>query len=90
MRLPFQHWPAFLHSALQTADAEVIWEGSEDLGSWNKDVDLGVAGIPLAEKDGILTVEYTASGAAQISIINKIGDAWTWTPMKNASGEEFF
>ena len=72
------------------ADAEVIWEGSEDLGSWNKDVDLGVAGIPLAEKDGILTVEYTASGAAQISIINKIGDAWTWTPMKNASGEEFF
>ena len=72
------------------ADAEVIWEGSEDLGSWNKDVELGVAGIPLAEKDGILTVEYTASGAAQISIINKIGDAWTWTPMKNADGNEYF
>ena len=72
------------------ADAEVIWEGSEDLGNWNNDVELGVAGIPLAEKDGILTVEYTASGAASISIINKIGDAWKWTPMKNAAGEEFF
>ena len=69
---------------------EVIWTGSEDLGNWNKDVDLGVAGIPLAEKDGILTVEYTSAGAAQISVINKIGAAWTWTPMKNAEGNEYF
>ena len=42
---------------------ETIWEGEEDLGKWNKDVDLGVAGIPLAEENGILTVEYTATGA---------------------------
>ena len=75
---------------IKTGSAEVIWEGSEDLGSWDKDVDLGITNIPIAEEGGILTVKYTASGAALISIINKIGDAWTWTPLKNASGEEFF
>ena len=69
---------------------ETIWEGEEDLGKWNKDVDLGVAGIPLAEENGILTVEYTATGAAQISVINKIGSAWTWTPMETAEGNEYF
>ena len=69
---------------------EVIWTGEEDLGSWNKDVDLGVAGIPLAEENGILTIEYTSAGAAQISVINKIGSAWKWTPMKNAEGNEYF
>ena len=57
-------------TAEQPSD-DVIWEGSEDLGNWNKDVELGVAGIPLAEENGILTVEYTATGAAQISVINK-------------------
>ena len=69
---------------------EVIWTGEEDLGSWNKDVDLEVAGIPLAEENGILTIEYTSAGAAQISVINKIGASWTWTPMKNAEGNEYF
>ena len=34
-------------------ETEVIWTGSEDLGDWGTDVDLKVAGIPLAEKDGI-------------------------------------
>lgn len=69
---------------------EVIWTGEEDLGSWNKDVDLEVAGIPLAEENGILTIEYTSAGAAQISVINKIGTSWKWTPMKNAEGNEYF
>ena len=69
---------------------EVIWTGEEDLGSWNKDVDLEVAGIPLAEENGILTIEYTSAGAAQISVINKIGASWKWTPMKNAEGNEYF
>ena len=80
----------YVGSGENAGKTEVIWTGSQDLGNWNKDVDLGVAGIPLAEKDGILTVEYTSAGAAQISVINKIGAAWTWTPMKNAEGNEYF
>ncbi len=69
---------------------EVIWEGEEDLGAWKNDVELGVAGIPLAEENGILTIEYTATGAAQIQIINKLGEDWTWTPMETADGAEYF
>ena len=26
----------------------------------------------------------------QISVINKVGASWTWTPMKSAEGNEFF
>ena len=74
----------------QPSDVEVIWEGEEDLNNWKNDVELGVAGIPLAEENGILTIEYTATGAAQISVINKLGDAWTWTPMETAEGNEYF
>ncbi len=74
----------------QPSGVEVIWEGEEDLNNWKNDVELGVAGIPLAEENGILTIEYTATGAAQISVINKLGDAWTWTPMETAEGNEYF
>ena len=73
-----------------SGQTEVIWTGEADLGNWDKDVDLSVANIPLAEEGGILTIKYTASGAAQISVINKVGASWTWTPMKNAEGKEFF
>ena len=76
-------------TAEQPSD-DVIWEGSEDLGKWNKDVELGVAGIPTAKKDGILTIEYTGTGAAQIQVVNKLGEAWTWTPMETADGNEYF
>ena len=69
---------------------EVIWEGEEDLNAWKTDVNLGVAGIPTAEENGILTIEYTAAGAAQIQIINKLGADWTWTPMETADGAEYF
>ena len=69
---------------------EVIWEGEEDLGAWKNDVELGVAGIPNAVENGILTIEYTAAGAAQIQIINKLGADWTWTPMETAEGNEYF
>ena len=69
---------------------EVIWTGEEDLGAWKNDVELGVAGIPMAEENGILTIKYTSTGDAQIQVINKLGDAWTWTPMETADGEEYF
>ena len=69
---------------------ETIWTGSEDLGDWGTDVDLKVAGIPLAEEGGILTIIYEAEGAAQIQVVNKLGDAWTWTPMETAEGNEYF
>ncbi|MDE6148692.1 MAG: hypothetical protein K2F81_01165, partial [Ruminococcus sp.] len=72
------------------AVAEVIWEGEEDLNNWKADVNLGVPGIPLAEENGILTIEYTGTGAAQIQIINKLGADWTWTPMETAAGNEYF
>ena len=49
-------------------DSNVIWKGSENLGNWDTDVDLGVTGIPQAKKDGILTIEYTSvTGAASDS-----------------------
>ena len=69
---------------------ETIWEGEEDLNAWKADINLGVAGIPLAEENGILTIEYTAAGAAQIQVINKLGDNWTWTPMETAAGNDYF
>ena len=80
-----------IHQAQQSLQKkEVIWEGSEDLNNWKDDIELGVAGIPLAEEGGILTVEYTATGAAQIQIVNKLGENWTWTPMETADGNEYF
>ena len=70
---------------------EVIWTGEEDLGAWKNDVELGVAGIPTAEENGILTIKYTSeTGDAQIQIINKLGADWTWTPMQTADGAEYF
>ena len=77
-------------STAEPSEEEVIWEGSEDLNNWKDDIELGVAGIPLAEEGGILTVEYTATGAAQIQIVNKLGENWTWTPMETADGNEYF
>lgn len=81
---------ASISSFSTSAEDEVIWTGSEDLGNWGADVDLKVAGIPLAKKDGIITIEYEDKGGAQIQIINKIGDAWTWTEMEAADGNTFF
>ena len=69
---------------------EVLWTGSEDLGSWDKDVNLGVAGYSLAEAGGVLTVKYESKGEAQISVINKVGTGWVWTPMVSAAGTEYF
>ncbi|MDE6149842.1 MAG: hypothetical protein K2F81_07085, partial [Ruminococcus sp.] len=77
-------------STTEPSDEEVIWTGSEDLNNWKSDVDLKVAGIPLAEENGILTIKYEADGAAQIQVVNKLGDAWTWTPMETADGNEYF
>ena len=81
---------ASISSFSTSAEDEVIWTGSEDLGNWGADVDLKVAGIPLAKKDGIITIEYEDKGGAQIQIINKIGEAWTWTEMEAADGNTFF
>ncbi|MDE6148560.1 MAG: hypothetical protein K2F81_00480, partial [Ruminococcus sp.] len=39
-------------STTEPSGEEVIWEGEEDLGNWKNDVDLAVAGIPLAEENG--------------------------------------
>ena len=69
---------------------EVLWTGSEDLGSWDKDVDLKVAGYSLAEAGGVLTIKYESKGAAQISVINKVGTGWVWTPMVSSEGNEYF
>lgn len=69
---------------------ETIWEGSESLGSWNKDVDIKAAGIPLAEEDGIVTVYYESTGSAQISVINKVGSSWKWTPLISPEGNEYY
>ena len=74
----------------ESSSEEVIWEGSEDLGSWNNDVEYGV-NIVDAEEDGIVTVEYTAASDAtypQIQFIAKVGSAWTWTVME-VNGEDF-
>ena len=81
---------ASISSFSTSAEDEVIWTGSEDLGNWGTDIDLKVAGIPLAKKDGIITIEYEDKGGAQIQIINKIGEAWTWTEMEAADGNTFF
>lgn len=81
---------ASISSFSTSAEDEVIWTGSEDLGNWGADVDLKVAGIPLAKKDGIITIEYEDKGGAQIQVINKIGEAWTWTEMEAADGNTFF
>ena len=43
-----------------------------------KDVELGVAGIPLAAKDGIdsqLSIQEQAQLSTQV--VNKLGEAWT-------------
>ena len=70
--------------------AKTIWEGSEDLFSWNRAVELGIAGIPIAEKGGIITLYYESDGVAEIEVINKLGDTWTWTPIKDVEGNECF
>ncbi|MDE6149255.1 MAG: hypothetical protein K2F81_04065, partial [Ruminococcus sp.] len=76
---------------IKTGSEETIWTGSEDLGKWNKDVDLGIAGIPLAEEGGILTIIYQDKGTAQISVINKVGDSWIWTELiDSATGNVYF
>ena len=69
---------------------ETIWEGSESLGNWNKDVDIKAAGIPLAEEGGIVTVYYESTGSAQISVINKVGSSWKWTPLTSPEGNEYY
>ena len=73
-----------------SADTEVIWEGTEDLGSWNNDVEYGV-NIVDAVENGTVTVEYTAAEDAaypQIQFIAKVGSAWTWTVIE-VNGEEY-
>ena len=81
---------AYLSKGGNGGVTEIIWEGSKYLGCWDRDVELKVAGIPLAEKDGIVTLYYEAEGPAQISVINKVGLAWIWTPLVGANGNDYF
>ena len=73
-----------------SATTTVIWEGSEALGSWDNDVECTATCVGDAVAGGTITLEYSASADAQIQLIAKIGDNWTWTVIPSSSGEDFF
>ena len=68
----------------------VIWEGSQSL-SWSNEVDCTATSVPHAITGDQITIEYsTSSDYAQIQLIAKIGDNWTWTVIPSSSGDDWF
>lgn len=61
----------------------VVWEGSAAL-DWDKETEIGSkdnAFADLYKGDKIIFNFSQADADAQIQVVTKVGDAWTWTPM---------
>lgn len=66
---------------------EVVWEGTDELGSWNNDIAIGDkdnAFAKLFKGDKIIFNFSQADADAQIQINTKVGSDWKWTTMVDA------
>lgn len=61
--------------------AGALWEGSADTGSWENNIDLGIANIPNAQEGGVVTIEYVSTSSRGRSKLQVITSTNPWTTL---------